>query len=92
MERFEPGIQHIRVLEQIPFGREKGVGIAAFKGAPMAVVVQRIDIGGADIGVGFAVIVRVEIARLGVLWGGFGLGCQGRLQRQFRCSAQDLAF
>jgi hypothetical protein len=41
---------------------------------------QRIDIGAADIRIGVAVVLRVEVAGLRLLRGGFGLQCQGRLR------------
>jgi hypothetical protein len=80
MERVDAGVQHVRVLEQVPFGGEEGVGVAPFVSAPVTVVMQRLDRRGADIRIGPAVVVFVEVARLGILRGGFGLRCQGRLQ------------
>jgi uncharacterized protein YwlG (UPF0340 family) len=80
VERDEAGFQHVRVLDEVPVRQEEGVGVAAFKRAPMPVVMQGIDIGGADIGIGPAIVVRVEVARLGVRPGRFALRCQGCLR------------
>jgi hypothetical protein len=76
VERVDPGFQHVRVLDEVPLRREEGVRVAAFMHAPMTIVVQRVDIGGTHIGIGAAVVVRIEVARLGVLRGGVGLRCQ----------------
>jgi hypothetical protein len=77
VQRVHAGVQ---ILQQVPFGREEGVGVAAFEGAPVTVVMQRVDIRGADIRIGAAVVVRVEVARLRILRGGFRLRYQGRLR------------
>jgi hypothetical protein len=56
----------------------------------MTIVMQRLDIGGADVGIGPAIVLRVEVARLGILRGGFGLRCQDRLRNNlliFRLSS-----
>jgi hypothetical protein len=80
VERVHAGVQHVRILQQVPFGGEEGVGVATFERAPVAVVMQRVDIRGADIRIGAAVVVRVEVACLRILRGGFGLRYQGRLR------------
>ena len=81
MQRVHPGFQNVRVLQQVPLGGEEGVGVAAFERAPVAIVMQRVDIGGADVRVGAAVVFRIEVARFGILRGGFGLKGQVRLRR-----------